>query len=734
MLVSRRTYAGRVLGFALKQAAAVRQRLEDRFNQSYIEEPPCGPGLLSYLSPLPRQLLAVHESRFCAIAGQYLAHRFDLLGSGWSRVRHGIECCGVEGFRYPGGAAVDADREGRWLAGRINRPNLAESQRIWRMIDPGYVPIDWQRDFKSGYRWSESTWYLDIRYGHKPGVDIKVPWELARMQHLPQLAWAYALAKDAARGFTCANRYAGEFRNQVLDFIAGNPPRFGVNWRSAMEVAIRAANWAVAADLFRANGAEFDVPFQALLARSLYEHGVYIKDNLEWDPQVRGNHYLANVAGLLFVAAYLPRSPQTDAWLGFAVNELVSEADFQFAADGTHREASTSYHRLTAEMIAYATALVLALPPDKREALRAGECREPTAPFPKWYFERLERMGEFTAHITKPDGHVPQVGDNDSGRFLRFDTAYAQMTASQARAHYENLGDYHELADGEPYWDEDHLDHRGLLAAIGALMGRDDLLGIAGEGWLEGEIIWGLAGQARPASYRQQQPAGGAESVCVGSADEMRALREELSSQGGARSHEIPVDAPGGDLRDGLACYGYPDFGLYILRSRRLYLAVRCGRFGLVGNGGHAHHDQLSIELSLDGRNLILDPGTYVYSAIGSRRKEFRGAQAHFAPQLEGRQAQGSGTGLFEMRDRAFAQCLYFGRHGFAGSHRGFGPAVYRIIEIGADTIRITDGVKGEGCLRELTPAFGWRCGWRESPRHSPGYGIIARDAQAVVR
>src|SRR4030042_352976 len=106
-------------------------------------------------------------------------------GAGWVQVRHGIPCSGLEGYRYEMGSSVQVDREGRWLQGRINFANLKESQRIWRLIDTHYIPVDWQLDFKSGYRWSEETWYLKIPSGHKPGVDIKVPWELARMQHLP---------------------------------------------------------------------------------------------------------------------------------------------------------------------------------------------------------------------------------------------------------------------------------------------------------------------------------------------------------------------------------------------------------------------------------------------------------------------------------------------------------------------------------------------------------------------
>ena len=42
--------------------------------------------------------------------------------------------------------------------------------------------IDWHRDFKTGFRWSEKTYYTDIAipYGK---ADIKVPWELSRFSH-----------------------------------------------------------------------------------------------------------------------------------------------------------------------------------------------------------------------------------------------------------------------------------------------------------------------------------------------------------------------------------------------------------------------------------------------------------------------------------------------------------------------------------------------------------------------
>ena len=165
--------------------------------------------------------------------------------------------------------------------------------------------IDWHVDFRSGYRWHSTEWYRYIPFGHAEGVDIKLPWELGRMQHLPQLAWAYTLAVRDVEGMRNPSVYLKEYQNQVLDFIAMNPPRFGVQWVCAMDVAIRAVNLLVARDLFITAGAEFDTHFEEFLGRYIYDHGLHIVKNLEWFSGRRSNHYLANICGLVFISSYL---------------------------------------------------------------------------------------------------------------------------------------------------------------------------------------------------------------------------------------------------------------------------------------------------------------------------------------------------------------------------------------------------------------------------------------------
>ena len=197
---------------------ATNREARDRRRSSFLGE--SAPQLRRLGLTIP---IATNSARELAgVAPLYLQHHFDLLGSGWVEVRHGMSCRGVEGHRYRPRPLADPDSPGAWLDGLVSRPNVSESRRIWQMLDETYTPIDWQRDFKSGWRWSEHTWYGRIRYGHHAGVDIKVPWELARMQHLPQLALAYALARNGAPGFAEPELYGAEFRNEVLDFVATN--------------------------------------------------------------------------------------------------------------------------------------------------------------------------------------------------------------------------------------------------------------------------------------------------------------------------------------------------------------------------------------------------------------------------------------------------------------------------------------------------------------------------------
>ena len=644
------------------------------------------------------------------LAAHYVDHRFDILGSGWTIVRHGMSCRGVEGHRHPSGPAVVSDLGGHWLEGRINQANLAHSKEIWALVDADYIPIDWHLDFKSGYRWREDCWYRDIKVAPGLGVDIKVPWELARMQHLPQLARAYVLVAPTPD----ADRLAREFRNEVLDFIATNPPRYGVNWACTMDVGIRVANWLIAYDLFRAAGAVFDHPFRSVFAGCVRDHAIHIAENLEWQDGLRGNHYLANIVGLLFAAAYLPDSTKVNIWLGFAVQQLLAEVDHQFHEEGSNFEASTVYHRLSAELVVYATALIAALPTDRVSGMRpgmtipAGELGLSNASlFPESYWAKLERMAEFTIDVTGPDGNVIQIGDNDSGRLFKLYPTYHELPVSMARDRFLNLEGYDQLPDNAGYLLERVRDHRHLVAAINGFFDRKDFADFAGDQRAESEFVrrsvvaplLGLSELGRTKSRTAIVPG-------------------KIPIPPVYRSLQPRYTFPG--LCDGLVSACYQSFGIYIYRSPLLFLAIRCGENGLNGIGAHAHNDQLSIELWINGQPIMVDPGTYLYTALPGRRNAYRSVEAHSGPRLAGREPGNLEIDLFALGNEAQARCLVFDRSQFLGCYSTGQGRIYRAVAICDDSIQITDW--SEKAESDLVSSFGpvvpfsGAYGWIERP------------------
>jgi hypothetical protein len=648
---------------------------------------------------------------------QSIAHCFDLLGSGPVIVKHGNECHGLDGYRYPASPAIDADRHGDWLQGRINRANLPAAKRIWRQVENGYLPIDWHLDFKSGYRWQEGTWHGDIRFGDLPGVDVKIPWELSRMQHLPTLALACHFAATGIAGFETPETYAREFRNQVLDFIATNPPGFGVNWACAMDVAIRIANLLVARDIIAACGTRLDDEFEAIFVASVKAHARHIAANLEWSPEVRGNHYIANIAGLLFAAIYLPCNDETDAWLAFSVQELIAEVAYQFHEDGSNFEASVCYHRLSSEMVLWASAFLANLTPDKRAAigrsnhkvlrstppLRRGAIEfhpvpgiQGDSPLPEWFWVRLAKMGTFTAAMTRPDNLVVQFGDNDSGRFI-------------------TLGSGEQLRAGNdpssPLWS---LDHGALIGGIRAVVGCE-----------MGSSKVAPDPAARFLRAIKDDPDGHLATIDPmfgeGPSDRSEtaeavwfdAIERFAKSSTNSRWASI-FKANSSGLLDDMQQAAFAGIGAYIIRSPRLYLAVRCGEVGIAGLGAHTHCDQLAIELVIDGEPRVCDPGTYIYTPLPDKRNTYRSARAHHVPRVPDREPADLTRGVFDLRGCAEGECLYFGPRGFIGRHSGYGPWVYRIVVLEDERIAVYDFSEGSLPISDPTP---------EPLPYSQGYG-----------
>jgi len=249
---------------------------------------------------------------------------------------------------------------------------------------------DWHTDPCSGYRWPPTapSHSLDLMTRDSP-ADVRILWELNRFHHFIALGLAWQLTHDS--------RYLDTFVNQLRNWLETNPVGKGVNWASAMEVAIRAVNWLIAGALMQEG---IPTEFQRTLLSALLSHGQFIRANLEI-ARITTNHYLANIAGLAVLGLALPGKEPT-RWRRFALRELAREVNFQVYPDGVDFEASSSYHRLATELVALPIRLAHQMGIELPHNLAA----------------RQSLMEKAISCIARPDGTVPIIGDSDDGHLL----------------------------------------------------------------------------------------------------------------------------------------------------------------------------------------------------------------------------------------------------------------------------------------------------------------------------
>lgn len=272
-------------------------------------------------------------------------------------------------------------------------------QRKIHLLGTGLIsldtPIDWQQDYKTKKRW-DKKFFKSIEYNnlHLPS-DVKIPWEISRLQWLMPVAQQYAITQDET--------YA-EFSKIILqEWINDNPYAHSVNWACTMEVAIRIMVWHELFAAFWKSKAWQDPEFQAQFLINLYLHADFTANHLE-KSSINGNHYIADAAGLIFAGLFFSKSTRAQKWHDVGWVILTQEITKQISKDGVDYEGSIPYHRLVTEIF-YFPALL---------RLRHGFS------IPDFYKNYLLRMADFIIHYSRPDGSIPLLGDADDARLIPF--------------------------------------------------------------------------------------------------------------------------------------------------------------------------------------------------------------------------------------------------------------------------------------------------------------------------
>ncbi len=230
--------------------------------------------------------------------------------------------------------------------------------------------------------------------------DIKVPWELSRLQHIFIIGYAYqrAIASNDSERIT---QYSDTFVKHMTSWIDENPYLLGVNWVCPMEVAIRAVNMIWGFHFFK-NHPEISMDFWKKIVCSLYDHAHYLDYNRETSDKPN-NHYLADLVGGFYLSVFFKDlSPVFNQKQSIVLDTIWAQIAQQVHPDGTSYEGSTNYHRLVTEMLVHVSLM----------------CQLQGTTIPTTIGPTLRTMKAFLQDCTDLGGNLAQIGDNDSGKFV----------------------------------------------------------------------------------------------------------------------------------------------------------------------------------------------------------------------------------------------------------------------------------------------------------------------------
>lgn len=309
--------------------------------------------------------------------------------------------------------------------------------------------IGWKKNLRNGKAW-ENEFFMNIKYsGSERNGDVRELWELNRHQYFITLGKAYYLTGD--------EKYTAEFLEQMTDWITENPFPYTVNWLHSQETALRMVSW-IWAYYFFLRSPLFTADKKIKFLKVLYQHAEFTYHNLS-RRVVTHNHIITEVCGLAVFSLMFPEFKRSAMWLGASLKIFYREILKQIWEEGFSAEAASNYHLFVMESILQLWILL----------------RKNNIKIPAVVEDRILNMACFTMYLIRPDGTIPAMGDNDSGRAFR-------------------------LSEADPQ------DRRGIIALTAVLFGRGDMKFVSG-GCRE-EVLWllGSDGFDRFESLVRQKP------------------------------------------------------------------------------------------------------------------------------------------------------------------------------------------------------------------------------------
>lgn len=261
--------------------------------------------------------------------------------------------------------------------------------------------FDWHYEPISGKHIPLKHWKQFDELESEETGDKKIIWELNRHQHFFNLGVAYLLSKDEI--------FATTFVQHLESWMEQNPPGFGINWVSSLEVSFRAMSWIWAFHFF-ADSKYFTEELFHKALKFLHVHGRRLEKYLStyYSPNT---HLTGEALGLYYLGTQFPFFKRAEHWRKLGEEILVAELDRQILPDGVYFEQSTWYQRYTVDF--YTQFLILKTLSDDSTNPKLQEKLE----------HKTQQMLDFMMYLTRPDGTTPIIGDDDGGRALPHSSA-----------------------------------------------------------------------------------------------------------------------------------------------------------------------------------------------------------------------------------------------------------------------------------------------------------------------
>lgn len=250
----------------------------------------------------------------------------------------------------------------------------------------------WGWDPETGERWPQERFAWEVDFRHEAGGrDVKVAWELLRLQHLQLLAHAARAGDGAAKEAVLQD---------LDDFLSACEPGQGIGWASGIEVAQRVASLLVISGLLGPD--QLRGPLRARLWRELAAAGAWLARYPSLHSSAN-NHRVAELGALWLLGCLAPALPWARAWRREARQGLAREAALQIHPDGVGDEQTPTYQAFTVEWLLVSAVV------GRRVAQRLGPEVD----------DRLAASARFLGTLLGPGGHHPRFGDEDEGVVLR---------------------------------------------------------------------------------------------------------------------------------------------------------------------------------------------------------------------------------------------------------------------------------------------------------------------------